>query len=73
MNISKKLQDLCNKGFCPNLLNDDNGHWALVFDGFQSVPAGDEPEDISTSFHVEARFWKDTIEEAIEYGIKELE
>ena len=65
------LEALAKEGFCPNLLNDDNGHWALVFDGFQSVPFGDDPEDISTTFFVFKDQWKDTVREAIIYSLEQ--
>jgi hypothetical protein len=71
MNVCR-LEQLADQGYCPNLLNDDNGHWALVFDGFQQVPEGKEPQDIETSFFVIKEFWKPTIQEAIEYSLKEL-
>ena len=52
-----------------NLLNDDNGHWAVKFDGFQNVPMGDEPEDISTTCFIEARDWKESIYEALVWAL----
>ena len=44
-------------GGAPALINDDNGHWALAFDGMQNVPMGDEPCDIDTCFFVEKDMW----------------
>ena len=48
------------------LLNDDNGHWTVSFDGMQNIPEGDEPSAIATSFFIEAKDWKNSVREAIE-------
>jgi hypothetical protein len=61
------MDQLANLGQCPNLLNDDNGHWAIACDGFQNVVMEDEPEDVQTSFIVEAKQWKNTPSEALKY------
>lgn len=31
------VMHMMNHGWCPNLINDDNGRWALAFDGSQPV------------------------------------
>jgi len=59
------MEQLANLGQCPNLLNDDNGHWAVTGDGYQNVVCGDEPEDVETTFYVEAAEWKNTPKEAL--------
>lgn len=66
----RALQDLAKGGACPNLLNDDNGHWALTFDGFQTIPSSEEPEDVSLSCFIESDMWKDTIREAMLHTLK---
>ncbi len=53
------------------LINDDNGHWAVVFDGFQNVPKGKRKQDIFTSFFIEKKDWKKSAREAIDFRIKE--
>lgn len=53
------------------LINDDNGHWAVSFAGFQNVPEGDKPADIFTSFSIEARDWKPSVREAIDAAMME--
>lgn len=63
------LNKLSESGDCPNLLNDDNGHWALVFDGIQSVPEEDI-SDMWTCFHVGKEYWKDSIYEAVLYSLE---
>jgi hypothetical protein len=65
------FEELASIGHCPNLLNDDNGHWAVKFDGFQSVPFGDEPDDVETTFFVEKDSWRDTIREALAAALEE--
>jgi len=65
------VEELSKLGQCPNLLNDDNGHWAVTSDGFQNVVYGDEPSDIDTSFFVKAEEWKNTPREALLYYLRE--
>ena len=65
INCEQAFESLAEIGYCPNLLNDDNGHWAVKFDGFQNVPMCDEPEYISTTCFIEAKDWKDSIYEAL--------
>jgi len=59
------MQHLSYLGECVNLINDDNGHWAVCGDGYQSVAYGDEPVDVETHFFIEAIHWKDTPKEAL--------
>lgn len=59
------VEHLANDGFCPALLNDDSGRWALSFEGIQSVSFGDEPVDVSTSFFVKSDMWCDSASLAI--------
>jgi len=58
-------------GHCPGLINDDNGHWAVSFEGSQNCPQGDEPCDIATNFFVEADNWYSSIREAIDAAMGE--
>lgn len=48
------------------LISDDNGHWAVSGDGMQNVPSSGRPEDIQTTFFVEADRWHPSIREAID-------
>jgi hypothetical protein len=48
------------KGGCPNLVNDDDGHWALSFDGTNNIPC-----TVQTSFIDDPRLWCDTAPLAI--------
>ncbi len=69
INCEQALENLAEIGASPNLLHDDNGHWAVAFDGFQNVPMSDKPEDISTTCFVEAENWKDSIYEALVWAM----
>ena len=71
LNVEQAFQELCEIGYCPNLLNDDDGRWAVVFDGMQSVVMGDEAEDVSTSFFVEAKQWHSNIRQALIIALSE--
>lgn len=71
INSEQALESLAEIGCCPCLFNDDNGHWAVKFDGFQSVPLTDEPEDISTTTFIEAEYWKESIYEALLYSLSD--
>ncbi len=64
----KIIRWLENTGY--NLINDDNGHWACVINGMQTVPLTDEPAAVSTSFFIEADEWKDSIAEAVEHAMQ---
>ena len=59
------LEVLSCLGQAPNVLYDDNGNWAIVGDGFQSVSAEDHPVDVELQFWVEAKHWFPTIREAL--------
>lgn len=72
MDIIKILNELVETGACPALINDDDGHWAVSDDGIQQVP-DDSPSTIYTAFIVEKDMWKDSIEEAVEYYLKNIE
>jgi hypothetical protein len=69
--LEETLYNLSRLGSCPNLLYDDNGHWALVFDGFQTLCTEDKPIDIETTFWVKAEDWKDNIYDAVIWSLKE--
>ena len=71
MSVEQALQELCEIGYCPNLLNDDDGRWAVAFDGFQDVVMGDEAQDINTSFFVEAKQWHSNIRQALIIALSE--
>ena len=67
------LNQLSRLGMAINVLNDDNGHWAVTADGCQSVAYGDEPVDVDTHFWVSARHWKPTLREALKFFLEDKE
>lgn len=58
-------------GYCLNLINDDNGMWAIGSDGMQSVRY-EANMDLETWFFIPARCFKPTIREAITYYVDGL-
>jgi len=67
------MEQIAKLGSCPNLLNDDNGNWAVSTDGYQNVVSGDDPQDVATHFFIEAKEWKKTPKEALKYFLEENE
>ena len=59
------VEKMVAEGGCPALVFDDNGHWALAGGGWQTVPMGENPEDVMTTFIIEASKWADSASEAI--------
>ena len=68
---TKALEKLSKDGYAPSLLNDDNGHWAVKFDSYQTVPLSEDPADVSITTYIMADEWKDTIIEALIYALKD--
>jgi hypothetical protein len=67
IDIEVILETITYLGGSPNLLYDDNGHFAITDEGYQSVAFGDEPVDVETSFNVPKECWKKTIREALNH------
>lgn len=65
------MVELSHLGQAPNLLYDDNGLWAVTGDGYQTVVYGDEPQDVESSFFIEASQWKPTPKEALVHYLSE--
>lgn len=70
--IEACLELLADNGHCPNLINDDNGHWALTGTGYQDVVTGKTPKSFMTSFFIEKKELKKTVLGAIKYYIKDI-
>jgi len=73
MDIIKQLEDWVAIGFAPQLVYDDNGHWALTFDGIQQVPLGDEAISLTMVHFVEKEWWTDSPEAAISNAMQRIE
>ena len=65
LDIDFIIEKLSYLGYALNILYDDNGHFAVTSDGFQTLPMSDEPCDINMSFIVTKEEWFDTIREAL--------
>ena len=61
------LEAMTHKGFCPAVVFDDGGHWAVLFDGVQSLP-GDG--SLTSSFFAGAgTAWSVSVRAAIRAAI----
>jgi len=60
------IEQLTKLGHSPALLYDDDGRFAIICDGYQSVPQ-DEASDIEMQYFVEKKHWKNSIREALDY------
>ena len=69
--LNRWLTALAEEGWCPNLINDDNGKWALVTEGTQPVVQGDEKLHITTLFMDEDTIWCDEPYEAVVKAVYE--
>lgn len=58
------------RGACPCLIYDDNGHWTVAYEGTQQVPEGDGPQDFTATIWVLAQDWRGSIREAIDAAME---
>lgn len=65
MSFEFLLDELTKLGYCPNVVYDDNGHWAIACNGYQNVPGGDDPIDMNLYHIVEKHEWKNSPREAL--------
>jgi hypothetical protein len=70
LNVVQVLEWLVASGFCPNLIYDDSGFWAVSSFGMQNVRK--DGEDLEVTEIIEGRFFKPTIREAIKYFVEHL-
>lgn len=66
------LEAYSHTGGAPCLIYDDNGNWAITTEGYQSISLEDEPQDLQSSFLVEARFFKPNIRDAVKYWFDDM-
>ena len=59
------LEELTKLGWCPNLIYDDNGHFAISCDSYGQV--NEEVDDMTTTVFASKDHWKPTIREALNY------
>jgi len=66
------LEAVTHKGYAPQLVYDDNGNWAVSFDGVMPVPQADPPDEpLMVSARVEPHEWRSTTREAVDAAMKE--
>ena len=65
LDIDNILETLTHLGYAPNLIYDDNGHFAITDDAFQNVTYGDEPSDLDISLHINKERFEKTIKLAL--------
>jgi len=68
MKDKERLNWLEEQGDGIALINDDQGFWAVASDGMQSL-SEIPPDDLSTSYFIEKKYFKPSIREAIDYAI----
>lgn len=51
------------------LVSDDQGYWAVVEDGYQTLSVN-PPADCQTTFIIKKKQWKSTVRKAIDDAIK---
>ena len=49
------FEEKVNIGWCPAIINDDAGRWAVACDGMQNVPDSDKATDIQTTFSLKLK------------------
>jgi len=58
------LQKIAETGYCPGIIHDDNGGWAVTFSGVQSTP--DKDGFFEAAFFIEGGDVYPTLREAID-------
>ena len=67
---SRRL-DAMQEMYGSGVLSDDRGHWVVSDSGMQNVPLEDGPQDIATTFFIEAEKWRPSIREAIDAALSQ--
>lgn len=63
--LEELLKKLTLIGYCPILAFDDNGHWAMTFDGLQNTIQGPEPQDLAATNFFNREFFQPTVRAAV--------
>lgn len=64
------IESLTKLGFAPSILYDDNAHFAISSEGFQSISS--KPSDTEMTLYVKKKYWKTTIRKAIKIYLSEF-
>jgi hypothetical protein len=71
--VSSMFEEWANSGLWPALVFNDNGYWAVTFEGNSAIDLDEPPtKDSVVSCFVEADQWKPTIQEALQHAIRAL-
>ena len=65
--VESALEWLADNGYCPALVFDDNGLWAVTGAGSQGINL--PPQDMGMSYFVQADQWKPSIRDAVAYFV----
>ena len=68
----RKFMEWADKGLCPHLVFNDNGWWAVSFEGIGPVSMNEPPSDGQFHVNVEAGQWRRTVREAIDAATETL-
>ena len=66
LRVDKARLDWFDAQFGIALVSDDDGRWAVAWDGMQNLPDNDGPYDMVADFFIEKRFWRDSVREALD-------
>jgi len=65
----KQFTVWADSGLCPALVFNDNGYWAISFDGVIPMDFSEPPNDAQLLIDVEKSMWRETVAEAIDQAI----
>jgi hypothetical protein len=65
----KQFTAWADSGLCPALVFNDNGYWAVSFDGVIPMDFSEPPNDAQLLIDVEKIMWRETVAEAIDQAI----
>lgn len=63
------IEELTKLGAAPNLMYDDNGHFAISGDSFNNI--SDDIIDMYMTVFLQKNMWKNTIREALDYYLND--
>lgn len=70
LDVVQVLEWLVASGYCPTLIYDDNGFWAVSSFGMHNIRS--DGGDFEFTEIIDGRFFKPTIREAIKYFVEHL-
>ena len=73
LDLREQLEEWANCGLCPAVVNDDDGRWAISFDGASPVTCGEKfGDDVALTTFVSPDAWKDNLLDALAHAREEL-